>query len=497
MIEATFADSDLTFADVPVSALHVDATARTISGVALPFGKVGVRGGRRFKFAPGSLRWSAADVGRVKLLREHRDAIGKAVQLSDDGNGLRVVFKVGRGKAGDEALGLAEDGVLDSFSVGVDFEAADVGPDPAQRGVTLIQRADLREVSLTALPSFEDARVESVAASRDDEGGHITFADAGDDGPTPVSPLRANDRTNRDEGPPPLMPNRAQIEELHRATFERRPVRIVAEREPGETFAVVTVGTDVGRPATHLPGAGRLSPLRIADLVGLPTDNVGWGGQARFPIFGAGAAGVAAEGAAKTEYDNVNPGDATPVTLNVWTDITGQAQSVPSFEAKLRNKLARLIATLENEQLRAKVAGTVGINTQAFTAGDQAVQILRAAASIEAVIGVRPDLLLFNPADTAAIFGTAVSNAAPQEIAALSVRIFGMIGLPLSTQPAGFVLVGAWAAGSTFVVGNGLTFMVDPFTQMKNNVVTVLAEEAVDLAVEEPPAFTSVDIVTP
>jgi hypothetical protein len=72
-----------------------------------------------------------------------------------------------------------------------------------------------------------------------------------------------------------------------------------------------------------------------------------------------------------------------------------------------------------------------------------------------------------------------------------------MVGLPLATQPAGFALIGAWAAGSTLVVGNRLTYVVDPFTGLKSNIVTVLAEEAVGLAVEEPGAFTSVDIVTP
>ena len=60
------------------------------------------------------------------------------------------------------------------------------------------------------------------------------------------------------------------------------------------------------------------------------------------------------------------------------------------------------------------------------------MQILRAAAGIEA-INVRPTCMLFNPADTAALFGTAVSSAFPSEIAELSVQVFGMIGLPMST----------------------------------------------------------------
>lgn len=159
------ADRGLTFTDVPVTEFSVDLAGRTIEGLALPYGKIGAKYGQKFRFAKGALSWS--EVGRVKLLREHGQAIGRAVKLTDSAAGLRVKFKVARGDAGDEALLLAEDGVLDGLSVGVDFDmAADTVPDPKARGVTLVRRADLREVSLTAMPAFDDARVTSVAASR-------------------------------------------------------------------------------------------------------------------------------------------------------------------------------------------------------------------------------------------------------------------------------------------------------------------------------------------
>ncbi|HEX6579209.1 MAG TPA: phage portal protein [Jiangellaceae bacterium] len=164
----TFAEpAGLQFADLPVTAFSVDREKRVIEGLALPYGKVGAKGGLKFRFAKGALRWT--DPGRVKLLRDHnfKAPLGKAVQLTDAHEGLRVRFRVARGQAGDEALELAEDGVLDGLSVGVDFDlAADTSPDPADRTVTLVHRADLREVSLTPMPTFDDARVSRVAASR-------------------------------------------------------------------------------------------------------------------------------------------------------------------------------------------------------------------------------------------------------------------------------------------------------------------------------------------
>lgn len=160
----TFAeDGKLHFADLPVSQFSVDRKTRTIEGLALPYGQSASKYGREFQFLRGALKWSS--VSRVKLLRDHDfgQALGKAINLTDTSAGLRVKFKVARGAEGDRALELAEDGVLDGLSVGVDFSADDT---EMQDDVMLVRRADLREVSLTAMPAFDDARVTSVTASR-------------------------------------------------------------------------------------------------------------------------------------------------------------------------------------------------------------------------------------------------------------------------------------------------------------------------------------------
>lgn len=159
-------DAGLTFADLPVTQFSVDVAKRTITGLAVPYGKRANKGGLKFRFDRGSLRWT--DPSRVKLLRDHDFAqpLGKALTLTESHAGLKIVFKVARGPEGDRALELAEDGVLDGLSVGVDFDmGADTVPDPADKAGVLVRRADLREVSLTAMPSFDDARVTKVAAS--------------------------------------------------------------------------------------------------------------------------------------------------------------------------------------------------------------------------------------------------------------------------------------------------------------------------------------------
>jgi HK97 family phage prohead protease len=162
----SLAANPLTFVSVPVEQFSVDMTTRVIKGLVLPYGKYAQAGGLRVRFSKGALQF--ADVSRVKLLRDHdpHQPLGVATKLTDSGAGMMAEFKVARGAAGDEALILADDGVLDGFSVGIDFdENVDAVQDPKDKRAVLVNRADLREVSLTALPAFDDARVTAVAAS--------------------------------------------------------------------------------------------------------------------------------------------------------------------------------------------------------------------------------------------------------------------------------------------------------------------------------------------
>lgn len=171
----------------------VDVEARIITGLAVPYGKVARYKGRRYRFARGALEWVAES--RVKLLRDHlpASAIGKAISLVETAAGLVATFKVSPGAAGDEALALAADQVLDGLSIGVEFSLADLRPDPLFPGALLVLKAALAEVSLTAMPAFEDSRLTSVRASQD--GGNMTCATCGTihaDGvvacPTPAPP---------------------------------------------------------------------------------------------------------------------------------------------------------------------------------------------------------------------------------------------------------------------------------------------------------------------
>lgn len=161
-------EEKLTF-DEPalVATFRVNEERRTISGLLVPWGKVAKSGFARWTFPEGSLRWSDASRIKLNMGHDHKEAVGYATRLQNTAAGLDGTFRIARGAEGDRALSLAQDRVLDGFSIEVDFEDEDgYRPDPANESVNLVDLARLVGVALTGFPAFDDARVADVAATR-------------------------------------------------------------------------------------------------------------------------------------------------------------------------------------------------------------------------------------------------------------------------------------------------------------------------------------------
>ncbi|MGH3499951.1 MAG: hypothetical protein ACRDQA_03465 [Nocardioidaceae bacterium] len=147
----------LTFTFTPDPAtFSVEPESRTIRGLAVPYGKPATSRGQQWMFSQGTL-----DFSRAKMLIDHEGkAIGKVAEVNDRTDGAHVALSVARGAAGDEALQLAEDGVYDGLSIGL---GPDVKASRGRDGVNRVSGGTVREVTTTAFPSFDDARVTSVA----------------------------------------------------------------------------------------------------------------------------------------------------------------------------------------------------------------------------------------------------------------------------------------------------------------------------------------------
>jgi HK97 family phage prohead protease len=132
----------------------VDESARTISGLVLPWNQSARVNGCEFpvRFVRGSVLVD----GGVRLLGFHDRAkpLGAPTEWRDTPAGLRASFKVARTRAGDEALSMAADGILDGLSIGAELVEVD-----EVQGEIIARAALAREVSLVTIPAWASARV--------------------------------------------------------------------------------------------------------------------------------------------------------------------------------------------------------------------------------------------------------------------------------------------------------------------------------------------------
>ena len=138
---------------------------RTITGTALPYSTFAtVADGTRVSFEPGSLS-TAGKMPKLFMYHDSTQPVGLVTERVDTAEGMMFTAKISNTRAGDEALVLAADGVLDSVSVGVNptkFKYDD-------NGDMIVFSADWVELSLVPTPAFVGATITQVAASAPDE----------------------------------------------------------------------------------------------------------------------------------------------------------------------------------------------------------------------------------------------------------------------------------------------------------------------------------------
>ena len=153
------------------SQITVDAAAaeglpsRSISGVAVTYDETAtVSDGTQVRFLQGSLPVTGRD---PKLYMQHdsNQIVGKVVERVDTAQGMMFTAKISATRLGDEALTLANDGVIDAVSVGVTPTKFRYDED----GVMIVEAANWSELSLVSEGAFAGAVITDVAASAPDE----------------------------------------------------------------------------------------------------------------------------------------------------------------------------------------------------------------------------------------------------------------------------------------------------------------------------------------
>ena len=134
--------------DVSGGGWEIAGYASTFGGEPDAYGDVIVRGAFAESIAK---RWP-------KLLFEHATPIGKTLEIREDDRGLFGRWAIVDTQAGTDVYKLAKAGVLDSMSIGYWAEQYEYRND----GVRLLQKIDLPEVSVVAIPANRNAVITDV-----------------------------------------------------------------------------------------------------------------------------------------------------------------------------------------------------------------------------------------------------------------------------------------------------------------------------------------------
>ena len=146
---------------VTIDAAAGEAGRREITGIAVPYGVAAtVADGTSVIFEQGSLPVEGK-APRLYMNHDATNAIGIVTERVDTPEGMMFTAKISKTQAGDEALILAMDGVLDSVSVGVN----PIKYTTAKDGTVTVTAADWIELSLVPVPAFAGAIITDIAAS--------------------------------------------------------------------------------------------------------------------------------------------------------------------------------------------------------------------------------------------------------------------------------------------------------------------------------------------
>jgi phage head maturation protease len=153
----------------PMQITATDSNSRTITGRIVTFEETGNASIGKVQFAAGSVEPTAV---LLNLEHDRTRRIGKTLDigLSADNKGIDATFKIAETTAGNDALVEAQEGLRDGFSVEVSFDEYETLKD----GTVRILAGELTGVALTSEPAIRSARVESVAATEEEQNSDST-----------------------------------------------------------------------------------------------------------------------------------------------------------------------------------------------------------------------------------------------------------------------------------------------------------------------------------
>ena len=147
---------------IEASSIECSEERREISGLIVPMGtgEVGHTNLGGVVFEAGSI--DVTDISKIKLLSQHdmKKPVGRMVSAEVKEDGIYATFKLSRSSGGNDALVMAQEGLVSGLSVGAEVIASK----PSRNGHIVVSAAKLKEVSLVTEPAFKSAQVLEIAA---------------------------------------------------------------------------------------------------------------------------------------------------------------------------------------------------------------------------------------------------------------------------------------------------------------------------------------------
>ena len=144
------------------SSIECSEERREISGKIVPMGtgEIGHTNLGDYTFAANSI--DIADPSKIKLLSQHdlKKPIGRMTAAEVRPDGIYATFKLSRSSGGNDALIMAQEGLVTGLSVGAEIIASQ----PSKDGYTVVSQARLKEVSLVTVPAFASSQILEIAA---------------------------------------------------------------------------------------------------------------------------------------------------------------------------------------------------------------------------------------------------------------------------------------------------------------------------------------------
>jgi HK97 family phage prohead protease len=147
---------------IEASSIECSEERREISGKIVPLGtgEIGHTNLGAYTFAANSIE--IADPSKIKLLSQHdlKKPIGRMTAADVREDGIYATFKLSRSSGGNDALIMAQEGLVTGLSIGAEIIASK----PSKDGYTVVSAARLKEVSLVTVPAFASSEILEIAA---------------------------------------------------------------------------------------------------------------------------------------------------------------------------------------------------------------------------------------------------------------------------------------------------------------------------------------------